>query len=385
MLPRRPHPSARYVKLLTLCCFVLLGAFLLVFSASKFYNFEGAVLEPTTSVKSSSLPVVGKQKPSLARDGDDADAICPVTMNIDNSCARVVSFSRTTKSGLGHQLSEMLFAMHVSYTHRAALKFGGFSEQQSRHGMDYAFATDLFGLRTFMKHADYDTSNLREVSMQNTSNVDCGVVIWGNYKECPGGHCFLSPYNNLLFHKYSRCLRAQAKKFGTWKNLNPHGSPEKFQIAWHVRLGDIELHPVGDMFYKNLYNSLLPVLANYADIEIRFIGEWSLLPKDARDKYEAFLFGIVGAADFVDLHLKTALLYMLHSDLLIGSGSTLPMIAALFSTRVLYINVKPKTGWNFLNDFLSDGLVTSDDGVVLNHVFEINEELAKRRQSVGAG
>lgn len=71
---------------------------------------------------------------------------------------------------------------------------------------------------------------------------------------------------------------------------------------------------------------------------------------------------------------------MMHSDILVGSGSTLPMIAALFSDKTLYVNVKPKTGWNFLNDFISDGLSTSGDGTVMNHIFEIRDKLLERRE-----
>ena len=90
---------------------------------------------------------------------------------------------------------------------------------------------------------------------------------------------------------------------------------------------------------------------------------------------------LVGNAVLLDLSIEDSFLHMMHSDLLIGSGSTLPIVAGLFSTRTLYVNVKPKTGWNFLSDFLPEGLVTTDDGVILNPPEEIMRKLFERRQS----
>lgn len=304
---------------------------------------------------------------------------CPVRLKVDPGCVRVVHLSRTLNSGLGHQLSEMMFSMHLSRTHRAAMKFEGFQRRKSRHGTDYAFITEFLGLQTLYENSAFDTSHLASSPMHDTANTACGVVITGNYKDCPGGSCFLSPHTNLLFHKYSRCLRSLANACGTWRTFHPYDR-DALHVAWHVRVGDIEPHPVGDPFYSHVYKSLSRALSEQAKTNFVFIGEWSILSKQKKSEYEAFLRKIVPRAIFLDLDIKDALLHMMHSDILVGSGSTLPMIAALFSDKTLYVNVKPKTGWNFLNDFISDGLSTSGDGTVMNHIFEIRDKLLERRE-----
>ena len=305
---------------------------------------------------------------------------CPVRLKIDPGCVRVMHLSRTFNSGLGHQLSEMLFSMHLSQTHRAALKFEGFPRRKSRHGTDYTFITELLGLQALLENSAFRTAHLVSVPMYDTTNVGCGVVIAGNYKDCPGGSCFLTPHTNLLFHKYSRCLQSLANACGTWRSFDPY-ERDTFNIAWHIRVGDIEPHPAGDSFYAHVYESLSRALTEHVEVNVFFIGEWSILSKHKKAEYEAFLIKTVPSARFLDLEIKDALLHMMHSDILVGSGSTLPMIAALFSDRTLYVNVKPKTGWNFLNDFISDGLITSGDGAIINHIFETREKLLQRREA----
>ena len=67
---------------------------------------------------------------------------------------------------------------------------------------------------------------------------------------------------------------------------------------------------------------------------------------------------------------------MMHSDLLVGSGSTLPIMAAAFSNKTTYVNVKPKIDWNF-KQYLTDGLSTTKDGRVINHVLDMMKTTSK--------
>lgn len=238
----------------------------------------------------------------------------------------------------------MLFSMHLSQTHRAAMKFEGFPRRKSRHGTDYAFITEFLGLQALLENSAFNTAHLVSVPMHDTANVGCGVVITGNYKDCLS--CFLTPHTNLLFHKYSGCLRSLANACGTWRSFDPY-ERNTFNIAWHIRVGDIEPHPVGDSFYACVYESLSRVLTEHVNVNVFFIGDWSILSKHKKAEYEAFLTKIVPISHFLDLEIKDALIHMMHSDILVGSGSSLPMIAALFSDRTLYVNVKAEDGLAF--------------------------------------
>ena len=78
---------------------------------------------------------------------------------------------------------------------------------------------------------------------------------------------------------------------------------------------------------------------------------------------------------FLELEVEDTMLHFMHSDILIGSGSSLPVVAALFSDVTLYVNVMPKTGWNYFCEFIFDGLIADENGIVLNHVLEIQQKV----------
>jgi len=309
---------------------------------------------------------------------DDESSFCPIE-HVDSSCVRVVFLSRTYNSGLGHQLLELLFGLHTSISLNAAFKFDGFSERKSAHGTNYMFATRMLGLERFMLNEDYDTDHLYVVPLNNTSDRTCGVVIRGNYKECPGGSCFMSPFTNLLSTRYLRCLRTQASRLGTWKIRNPFANSDTFNIVWHVRVGDIELHPPESGFNANLHKSLSPFLADISNVKFLFVGQWSLCSSERLASYKKSLSSFATDATFFESEIEDTMLYLMHSDILIGSGSSLPLVAALFSDTALYVNVKPKTGWNYFCEFIPDGLITDDNGHILNHVLEIQQKVLEKK------
>lgn len=312
---------------------------------------------------------------------------CEVVLDVDPACVRLLQFSRTPNSGLGHQLSEVLQAMFLSRTHSAALRFDGFSKKVSRHGHSYEFVTSLLGLEFLSVNSLYPVTGLRLLSFNDTTSTECNVLYQGNYKDCPGGDCFQSPFTALILDQYKSCLRGIAYERGTWALTNPFHdrtskSTQNFNVVWHVRLGDLELHGVDDAFYYNVYSSLSDVFAQMENVQHYFIAEWSLISEEKKKKYSSKLCDVVGVARLLDVDVQEAFTHMMHSDLLIGSGSTLPIMAAVFSSKTVYVNVSPKIGWNFLNEYLSDGLSTTKDGVVINHKIDVLRRLNHSRSFV---
>lgn len=310
-----------------------------------------------------------------------ASSDCFFTFTVDPTCIRMLEYSRTSNSGLGHQLSELTQALHISCTHNAALKFDGFGDKVSRHGHKYSFVNELLGLKVFTTNAGYDTSHLVRISFNDTLDVRCGVVLEGNYKQCPGGDCFRSPYTSLLLDMYATRLRNIADTQGTWLSENPFGDwPTRFHVVWHVRLGDLELHRPGDAFYTNIYESMKHIFGLMTDVRHVFVAEWSLIPAEVRDEYERILGGLVGTSVFLELDVRTSMLHMMHANLLVGSGSSLPIMAAVFSRKTLYCNVMPKIGFNYLNEYVSDGLNVDEHFKVVDHTFSILHKLCRDKE-----
>ena len=312
---------------------------------------------------------------------------CKLVLDVNPRCVRILQYSRTSNSGFGHQLSELIQSMHISYTHAAALKFSGFGDKVSRHGHVYNFADSLLGLDFLSKNRIYPTSELTPLSFNDTLSTECNVLYEGNYKECPGGDCFRSPFSALLLDQYKHCLRHIAYTHGDWNSKNPFNESVEnrhiFRVVWHIRLGDLELHSIGDEFYQNVHDSLSMILQQMVEVQHYFIAEWSIISDEKKQKYLEMLNATIGCARLLDVNVQEAFTHMMHSDLLVGSGSTLPIMAAAFSNKTTYVNVKPKIDWNFLNEYLTDGLSTTKDGRVINHVLDILRRLHRNPNFAG--
>lgn len=181
-----------------------------------------------------------------------------------------------------------------------------------------------------------------------------------------------------MLDTYATRLRNIADTQGTWLSENPFRHwPTRFHVVWHVRLGDLELHKPGDAFYTNIYESVKHIFALMMDVRHVFIAEWSLISADLRGEYERILGDLAGASEFLELDVRTSMLHMMHANLLVGSGSSLPIMAAVFSRKTLYCNVKPKIGFNYLNEYVSDGLNFDESYKVVDHTFSILHKLCR--------
>ena len=81
--------------------------------------------------------------------------------------------------------------------------------------------------------------------------------------------------------------------------------------------------------------------------------------------------------ELLSADVEETFLYMMHADILVGSGSELPITAALFSSRTLYFNVEPKHGWNYLAEYVP-GAVVSTSGELLTSLYRVRRHLSRR-------
>lgn len=299
-------------------------------------------------------------------------------------CIRILEMRRTTAAGLGHQIAEVVFGLHMAESYDAVPWIESFQNTTSFHELaGYPFLGSMLGLDGLLPHKSVSRKRLKHIRLYDGVNDECNVYIEGSFKDCNGSDCFASGALALAFHKQAPCLMQLARTYGDWHLRNPfenQTASNVFNVVWHVRIGDIEPHPAGDIFYSNMCESLKVFLASFVEVRLFFLSKWTTeseelytttLP-DACLRYEF---------KFISPAIEDTLLYMMHSDLLIGSGSSLPVAAAVFSDRSLYVNVQPKHGWNFLDDYILDGLVARDDGYVVNHLNDIRHKYKSKNEN----
>ena len=125
------------------------------------------------------------------------------------------------------------------------------------------------------------------------------------------------------------------------------------------------------MFFQNVFQTLHQYIKSAGkDCHHLLIGEWSKAGRGEKDRYhglfQKFLLG--QHLRLLNLNIKDTLLHMLHSDLLIGSGSSLSEIVPLFSHKPLYVNVQPKHGWNFLAEIQDNALIANSSGFIVTPI-----------------
>jgi hypothetical protein len=311
------------------------------------------------------------------------DACKEVKLDINDDCIRVLEFDRSTYAGLGHQISELVFSAYLSGRFNAALKASRFDRDvvAVHHSDNYGFINEFLGIDRFVSNSDLDTAGLKQIDVTDLTNQECGILYKGHWQRCEEDtDCFQSFLMQLAFSKLAPCFRSESFLNGKWKSASPFLQSEfETEIVWHIRVGDREPHPVGDPFYRNLFRDLNAVLqANKT--RVHFIAEWSILSTEKRHDYQKFLEEVMGHTwkmRFASLSLLETLAHMMHANLLIGSGSSLPTVAALFSDKPLYVNTAPKHGWHAQLEFV-DGLMARDDGRLLNHVYEVHNMLRRK-------
>ena len=295
---------------------------------------------------------------------------CGASLRVNPACIRVLRGRRTERAGLGHQLSEMVFFIHMSALHAATFAAEPFRRARSDHGTSYEFVNKMLGLNSLFSGQDF--SGLRVESMSNVEMDLCGVTLDGGYLDCPGGDCFSSPVMMGAFRRYTPCLQVLSHSRGTWPAFNPYSpSLKTLNVVWHVRVGDRAPHSPDDEFFKNLFQTLyLYTKSTGKDCQHHLIGEWGKAGRGVKERYrvlfQEFLHG--QRLRILDLDVKNSLLYMLHSDLLIGSGSSLSDIVPLFSHKPLYVNVQPKHGWNFLAEIQDNALIANSSGFIVTPI-----------------
>jgi len=311
-------------------------------------------------------------------------ATCGINLKVNRSCTRVLHGVRESKAGLGHQISELVFFALLGKLYGAALRLEPFTNTPSDHKSSHGFANSFLGLNVIFKSLETH-KGLRINRLDDIENTDCGVVFEGSFRECPGGNCFKTPLMHDAFASFAPCFRLLSKRHGSWKKYDPYRK-STFNVFWHVRVGDRMPYGPRDDYFRNIYAGLETVLSSIPNVHHHICGEWNRIDRRMRDSFKLHFLRFLGVekTHFIALSLKDSLAYMLHSDMLIGSGSSLSAIVPLFSEKPLYLNVKPKHGWNFFAEHFEEAIQVTDQGVILTPTWELQRLLVSRISRTGS-
>jgi len=169
---------------------------------------------------------------------------------------------------------------------------------------------------------------------------------------------FLDPLNTLTVDKARRCFNCIATNHGCVVKYSSKRT--KIRVAWHVRTGDIEMHNEKDIFYYKVWGFLKKALSNFS-----FPVHNIIIGTRGEQKYYS-LNSTIPNATFVNNRdsLDDTLVFM-NADIIIGSGSSFPLVSLLFSDLPFYFHHEPKHGFEHMNEYISNGVILTKDGDIL--------------------
>lgn len=292
-------------------------------------------------------------------------AVCPHIIPVNVSCPRFIAFSHLPNAGLGHKLTEMLFAWRMARELRATYLTDLSAFSSSDHH-SYDWAVTRFGLAEGEVMTVAASAQLyspvvvtlcpyNNVTLRDTMPT-CNVVYRVPHYTCCNYDCFQVMAG--LFEEQKECLRGKYRTSAARFLPIPSSVDQDYiAIVWHLRVGDVALHGNDEKFFKNVWafisKALSPLpMRNY------FVGE----SRPAIDNYFPFL-ATFPAASVHALGVVPSMTMMQDADVLVGSGSSFPQVVGLTSTDTVFLNHEPKHDYKGM-EHLSDAPFLWRNGTV---------------------
>jgi len=330
----------------------------------------------------------------------------PIIVPFDPDCPRVLAYRISEGVGIGHQFTELLFGLRKAHSYGLAYMFEPFGHSAT-HRDNYTAINELLGLPALFQAVGGINKSWTE-QLVNTMNAEwtqlnprvgpgdtarkCNAFYQsGGYHTCysdPKDHnCFYAPESAHLFEDASECLRMASREFGTafdkcvfLKDPSATLPRDTLYVVWHVRLGDMTLHSPDDASYNVVLHQLRNIAPSYK-IRIFLVGKGdtgsngtSRVTSQYVDQLRAHVDTVWNGSEdqyrpgviapyftFEDVFLA-----MMHADVLIGSGSSMPAIAALVSSVPLFFNHVPKHGYNFGAEMTTNDVDMESSGTILD-------------------
>jgi hypothetical protein len=331
------------------------------------------------------------------------------------SCPKYLTVNYLASAGFGHQFTELLFALFAA--DKLSLSYAWSPMVSSTdHGDDYSNLIGRLGLENlFAKwlHAKHASTLAKPDRNDNQTHVDpptwfstgwdtdkrelnlpCNSVLsldaWFHCHGVPDNNCFWAPEHEFLFQRYADCLRAGVRKFGTafrqcvlFKPTGSRRSQKVITVVWHIRMGDVVPHKVGHAFYARVLEAISVVAKGY-QVEIFLVGGGNggrvshnhVSALQNMTQSQRLL--EINVSHFWSNDITTQFIAMMQADVLIGSGSSLPQVAALLSGIPVFFNHEPKHGYGHGMEATWDTVDMRSDGQVLDSLRRIRIMLFDR-------
>jgi hypothetical protein len=298
------------------------------------------------------------------------------------NCLRFATMDQTFAAGLGHRVTEVIFGMIMAEeTNSVFVLDDHIWLENGTHG-SYDWLMEFLPLN----ETEFTKSELAALSNDNpvTTVLDRWDVVVNQSKD-ESNSC------NVLFStrlewccdsaEYCYCTMQRAR-IGTfervkWRmreaftrskyvpslSLHNLGELPKHEpiltIVWHVRQGDIVLNARKEHF-DNIASQIASVLSiGRIPVHVFFYGDGEIFENfpflpDLCQQY----FG--GNCSYPTLDVRDSLYYMTESDVLITSGSSFPIIAAVLRAHGVVLHEYPKEYVLGIYELAEHGLIEYD-------------------------
>lgn len=338
----------------------------------------------------------------------------------NDECPRFLTNKISIGAGFGHQFTELMFGMWAARLHGYSYVFEPFIFNDNARD-DYSIMNEVLGLEAMfselgaISRRSLDERIMKDEQWQTISGLpvnaprQCKTVLAiGGYHHCTTAKtngCFVAPENEFLFQRFAKCMRHAVFNYGMAlkecvlvepKHEVRQGerliASDTVVVVWHIRVGDVAKHGPDDPFYERVLDTIKYVTHGFR-IRIVLVGGGA--KKDAAAntttsvpiEYVKQISSIVNAlwastsaarVQAPAYTFRESFVAMMQADALIGSGSSLPQIAALLSGTPLFFNHESKHGFNYGAELLPENIDLATNGTVLDSLRRIKIDVFAR-------
>lgn len=278
----------------------------------------------------------------------------------------------------------------------------------------YRSRPSLFG-----KWIEAGHSDKRSVVPITCNNSVLAIQGWWHCRSgIADDNCFWAPEHEFLFQRFGGCLRAGVQAYGTAFDRCVLGQEKEegnsdnrrylrrdtLIVVWHLRFGDVAPRKPGDVFFANVVQALEQIIpiGLIKQVHIVLVGggggkATGGVPQAYVDSLTA---GIIvnnnntnnnnnnnhGSDDnspllrfhverFHNTSFEEQFLAMMQADVLVGSGSSVPQVAALLSGKPVFFNHVPKHGYGYGQEAMADAVDMDENGRVLDSLRRVKVRL----------
>jgi len=293
---------------------------------------------------------------------------------INSDCPRFAGISTSSRVGNGHFFGDFVFSLRLAIILNATLLYQPETffqgEMHGSHAWMVAFLNLLEGEH---KYSDVETKymptllrvrSLKETTLLAKSKLShCNTLFWGSDGICDGS-CFKD--TGLHFDAVKWIFRAKfmRSRYVPKSELLYHVTD--YNIAWHIRVGDIELHKSDETFFQSILSQILPALQFLKSGTIRHyvFADCEVCPPPGYYFLEDLLSHPVHVAN---MDAEDTMYHFVNADMVVETGSSFTTIAHTVATKPVFIFTCPKESTNSSAFVVNDVVQTScSDNTIQN-------------------